>query len=93
VASKPPTIVDLVWAGRLEFAANLSQTAIVIDSKGHAGPSPVELLGAALAGCMSIDLAHILHRGLRSHVLRSLCGDTASAFATSPRPVHRTHIP
>lgn len=70
MASKPPTIVDLVWAGRLEFAANLSQTALVIDSKGHAGPSPVELLGAALAGCMSIDLAHILHRG--RHEFRSL---------------------
>jgi len=63
VAAKPPTTVDLVWAGRLEFAANLSRTALVIDSGGSAGPSPCELLGAALAGCMSVDLAHILTRG------------------------------
>jgi putative redox protein len=70
VAAKPPTIVDLVWAGRLEFAANLSKTAIVIDSGGTAGPSPVELLAASLAGCMSVDLAYILTRG--RHVFRAL---------------------
>ena len=63
MAVKPPTVVDLVWAGRLEFAANLSKTALVIDSGGQAGPSPCELLGAALAGCMAVDLAHILTRG------------------------------
>jgi len=63
VAVKPPTVVDLVWAGRLEFGAKLSKTALVIDSAGQAGPSPCELLGAALAGCMAVDLAHILTRG------------------------------
>jgi putative redox protein len=70
VAAKPPTVVDLVWAGRLEFAASLSNSAIVIDSDGAAGPSPVELLGAALAGCMAVDLAHILNRG--RHAFTSL---------------------
>jgi len=37
--------------------------AAVIDSSGTEGPSPVELLGAALAGCMAIDVGHILTRG------------------------------
>jgi putative redox protein len=63
VAPKPPTVVDLVWNGRLEFAASFTKTAIVIDSGSTTGPSPVELLGAALAGCMSVDIAHILQRG------------------------------
>jgi putative redox protein len=63
VASKPPTVVELVWTDRLQFAATLSHTALVIDSSGAAGPSPMELLAAALAGCMSVDLAHILTRG------------------------------
>lgn len=70
VAAKPPTIVELVWTGRLQFAANLSKTAIVVDSGGSAGPSPVELLGTALAGCMAVDVAHILTRG--RHAFRSL---------------------
>lgn len=63
MAPKAPTIVDLVWSDRLTFDATLSKTSIVIDSSGTRGPSPVELLGAALAGCMSVDLAHILTRG------------------------------
>jgi putative redox protein len=63
VSATSVTRVDLRWAGELEFAANLSKTAMVIDSAGTAGPSPVELLAAALAGCMAADLVHILTRG------------------------------
>jgi putative redox protein len=70
VAQKPPTIVDLVWTGRLEFSASLAKTNLVVDSSGTSGPSPVELLGTALAGCMAIDLAYILTRG--RHVFRTL---------------------
>lgn len=60
---KPPTTVDLVWNGDLQFAANLSKTTITLDSAGNAGPSPVEALVAAVAGCMGMDLVHILKRG------------------------------
>ena len=63
MAPKPPAVVDLVWSERLTFDATLSTSALVIDSAGINGPTPVELLGAALAGCMSVDLAHILTRG------------------------------
>lgn len=63
MAPKPPTVVDLVWTERLTFDATLRKSALVIDSSGMSGPSPVELLGAALAGCMSVDLAYILTRG------------------------------
>jgi putative redox protein len=63
VAAKPPTVVDLTWVDRLQFSARVSKTEFVIDSSGVTGPSPVEALGVALAGCMSIDLAHILTRG------------------------------
>ncbi|MEQ1912724.1 MAG: OsmC family protein, partial [Vicinamibacterales bacterium] len=68
--SSPPTLVELVWNGDLEFAASLSKHTVVLDSNGAAGPSPVEMLAAALAGCMAIDLVHILQRG--RHTLRSL---------------------
>jgi putative redox protein len=63
VAPKPPITVDLVWKSRLEFDVTLSKTVMVIDSGGTAGPSPTELLATALAGCMAVDLAHILTRG------------------------------
>lgn len=68
--SSTPTQADLVWNGNLEFTANLSNHTIVLDSSSAAGPSPTEMLGAAIAGCMSIDLVHILQRG--RHELRSL---------------------
>ncbi len=70
MAAKPPTVVELVWTGRLEFAANLSKTAMVVDSGGVAGPSPVELLGTALASCMAVDVGYILTRG--RHAFRAL---------------------
>jgi len=63
VASTPPAVIELTWTGRLEFAATMAKTSLVIDSSGTAGPSPVELMAAALAGCMSVDLAYILTRG------------------------------
>ncbi|MGE3507600.1 MAG: OsmC family protein [Vicinamibacterales bacterium] len=71
MAQKPPAIVDLTWDGDLRFrvqvapppGGQLSSPAFLLDSTGQAGPSPVALLAASLAGCMSIDLAHILSRG------------------------------
>jgi putative redox protein len=60
---KPPAIVDLGWNGRLEFTVTTPKTTFVVDSAGAAGPSPVDALAAALAGCMAMDLAHILTKG------------------------------
>jgi putative redox protein len=70
VPTKPPTIVDLIWTGNLEFAARLKDTALIVDSNGVSGPSPVEALGVALAGCMATDLVHILTKG--RHEFRAL---------------------
>ena len=48
---------------------------MTLDSAGVAGPSPVQALGFALAGCMTMDVAYILTKGrqpfraLRSHLV------------------------
>lgn len=73
---KAPTTVDLVWTGDLQFAATLAKTAIVLDSAGIAGPSPVEALAAAIAGCMGMDLVHILRRG--RHQLKAVSARLAA---------------
>jgi len=70
VAAKPPTVVELTWLRNLVFAAHVGRTELSIDSAGAAGPSPVEALCAALAGCMSVDVADILMKG--RHPLRGL---------------------
>ena len=48
---------------------------MTLDSAGLAGPSPVQAIGFALAGCMTMDVAYILTKGrqpfraLRSHLV------------------------
>ena len=43
---------------------------MILDGDGAAGPSPVEALALALAGCMAIDVADIVVKG--RHDLKSL---------------------
>jgi putative redox protein len=71
---KPPTVLDLTWIGDLKFSGTSGHTSMTLDSAGVAGPSPVQALAFALAGCMAMDLAHILSKGrypyraLRAHL-------------------------
>ncbi len=60
---KPPTTATLTWQGELRFAARSGTTEIVLDSEGAAGPSPVQAVAMALAGCMAIDVADIVTKG------------------------------
>ena len=83
---KPPTVVDISWIDDLRFSVTSDKAAITIDSAGLAGPSPVQALGIALAGCMTIDVVHILTRGrhplraLRSHLVAERAQDDPHRF-------------
>jgi putative redox protein len=70
MAIKPPTVADLMWIGDLKFSATVNHASLTIDSAGVAGPSPVDSLAAALAGCMATDVTHMLTKG--RHPLRAL---------------------
>jgi len=85
VSGKPPSVIDLIWIGDLKFSAKTSSTTSTLDSAGTAGFSPVETLAAALAGCMSTDVVHILTRG--RHPLQAL-GSHLSAERAEEDP-HR----
>lgn len=67
---KAPTTLELVWEHDLVFAGRSGDASIVLDSAGQAGPSPVQALALALAGCMGMDVVHILRKG--RHDLRGL---------------------
>ena len=67
---KPPTAIELVWERELVFAGQSGAASMVLDSAGEAGPSPVQALAFALAGCMGMDVVHILQKG--RHELRGL---------------------
>ena len=59
---------------------------MTLDSAGLAGPSPMQALGFAIAGCMTTDVAHILTRGrhplraLRSHLVADRAQDEPHRF-------------
>jgi putative redox protein len=77
-----PLTADLVWAGELKFGATSGPSAIVVDSDGVAGPSPMQLLAEALAGCMAVDVVLILTKG--RHPLKSLRVSFAGERALQP---------
>jgi putative redox protein len=78
---KPATVVDLTWIGDLAFSGTSGKATMTLDSAGVAGPSPVQALGFALAGCMTTDVAYILTKGrhpfraLRSHLVADRAQD------------------
>jgi len=67
---KPPTTLELVWQRELIFDGRSANAAMTLDSAGQAGPSPVQAVAFGLAGCMGMDVVHILRKG--RHDLRGL---------------------
>ena len=73
--AKSPTVVDLTWLGDLTLCGSSDKASMTLDSSGIAGPSPVQALGFALAGCMTMDVVYILKKGrqplhgLRAHLV------------------------
>ncbi|HEY2434550.1 MAG TPA: OsmC family protein [Vicinamibacterales bacterium] len=70
MAAKAPTTVEIVWTRELVFEGTSGDTSMILDSAGQAGPSPVQALIFALAGCMGMDVVYILQKG--RHELRGL---------------------
>jgi putative redox protein len=85
-AAKPPTVADLIWNGELKFSATVNKASLIIDSEGVAGPSPVDALAVALAGCMATDVASVLTKGrqplraLRAHFVAQRAQDNPHRF-------------
>jgi putative redox protein len=60
---KPPVVLGLTWEEGLRFRAAYKDHTWTLDGRNDAGPSPVIALASALAGCMAIDVVHILTKG------------------------------
>lgn len=58
----PPLTLTLEWEGDLRFRGRSKDAEIVLDSEGRQGPSPVQALAFGLAGCMGMDVVHILEK-------------------------------
>jgi putative redox protein len=54
--------LDLDWQGGQRFSGTAGEQPIMLDGGKKDGISPVQALTSGLAGCMAIDLVHILER-------------------------------
>jgi putative redox protein len=59
---RDPLLAHLTWTGDLTFHGTSGEASMTLDSHGKQGPSPMQSLAFALAGCMGMDLVHILQK-------------------------------
>ena len=83
--TKPPTTVELIWEHDLVFGGRSGNNQLALDSASSAGPSPMQALAFALAGCMAMDVVHVLAKGRVD--LRGLRTDLTAE--RSPENPHR----
>ncbi len=83
--SKPPLTISLTWDHALEFTGVAGKHEVGMDGASYTAPSPMQLLALSLAGCMAIDIVHILTKG--RHTVTSL--STSFTGERSPDEPHR----
>lgn len=82
--ANPGTVVELIWEHDLVFGGKAGDTRMTLDSASAAGPSPMQALAFAVAGCMAMDVVHVLKKG--RHDLRGLRADlTGTRTPDAPR--------
>lgn len=79
VTGKAPSIVELVWEHDLVFSGQSGDVTMTLDSASGAGPSPMQALAFALAGCMAMDVVHVIRKG--RYALRGLKADLSGERA------------
>ena len=81
---KPPTVVELIWEHDMVFAGRSGDVKMTLDGGSAEGPSPVQALAFGLAGCMAMDVVHVIRKG--RHELRGLRADlVGERMPDSPR--------
>ena len=89
--TKPPVILELIWEHDLVLSGASGEVKMTLDSAAVAGPSPMQALAFALAGCMAMDLLHILKKG--RHDFKGLRANLNGARAdTDPRRFTRIEL-
>jgi putative redox protein len=87
--AKPPLVADLVWSGGLRFNATSGRSSMVVDGDSAGGPSPMQALAFAVAGCLAADVVAILEKG--RHPLTGL-HVTMAATRALEHPRRFTHL-
>ena len=86
--TKPPTVLELIWEHDLVLGGRSGELQLTLDSASKEGPSPMQALAFGLAGCMTMDVIHVLKKGRQD--LRGLRVDlTGERMPDEPRRFHR----
>ena len=89
--AKPPVELELIWERDLVFAGRSRENELTLDSDSVAGPSPMQALAFALAGCMAMDVVHVIRKG--RHDLKGLRADLLGGRAEEePRRFTRVEL-
>ena len=89
--TKPPVELELVWERDLILSGRSRNNEMTLDSDSVAGPSPMQALAFALAGCMAMDVVHVIKKG--RHDLKGLKLDLLGARAEEePRRFTRIEL-
>lgn len=75
----PRSLVELIWERDLVFSGQSGDVGMTLDSASEAGPSPMQALAFALAGCMAMDVVHVIKKG--RYNLRGLRADLSGTRA------------
>ena len=62
VEKKPPVALELIWEHDLVFGGRSGAVRLALDGDSAAGPSPMQAVAFGLAGCMAMDVVHILRK-------------------------------
>jgi len=91
MAEVRPVTATLEWDGDLKFTGKAGKHVVPIDGAAGTGATPVQMLALSLAGCMAIDLVHILTRG--RHPVASLSTEIRSERAADdPKRFTRVYL-
>ena len=89
--TKPPTTVELIWEHDLVLGGKSGDVRMTLDSASKEGASPMQALAFALAGCMAMDVLHVIKKG--RHDLRGLKADLSGTRAPEePRRFTRIEL-
>lgn len=88
---KPPSVVELIWEHDMVFGGKAGEARLTLDGASSDGPSPMQALALGLAGCMAMDVVHVLKKG--RHDLRGMRADlTGTRLPEPPRRFSRFEL-
>ncbi|MGD8329640.1 MAG: OsmC family protein [Acidobacteriota bacterium] len=91
MASANTMTVQLDWRGDQLFQGSVGDTPVAVDGKAASAASPVQQLATGLAGCMAIDVVHILGR-MRTPPVEMSIELTIERASSDPRRVLRADM-